>query len=377
MSQFSILPYTTADNEGAKALCRIPVSGNIVLSLEREEDYLAGAFLQCEQPDVYVCRETKTGQVCGLFNVGFRRVFVNGEVRTQRYFSDLRIAPAFQKSRLFYQIIRYVTQNNLVPVGQEAAQTIVFTDNAVFQNMIQKRKDNSRFPKYHFANDYFTHIVSLSSPKNPFQRPSLRRSPVGQYKPRKATINDASLMQSFLMQHAPEKQSYPFYDYLKMETPYYNGLKITDYYLAFEADELVGFCAKWHQKDIKQTRIVGYSRLFSIVRPLANAFSKLFGGFQLPPAGTVLNYFYVHNILISINRADVFEALLHAIFEEYKRHEFAYFMVGLCQNDALLTVFEKVKNKRTVQGKLYWVNDGTPPETFMDKRQIYVDIGRI
>ena len=47
------------------------------------------------------------------------------------------------------------------------------------------------------------------------------------------------------------------------------------------------------------------------------------------------------------------------------------------QDDALLNVFEKVKNKRTVQGKLYWVNDGTPPETFMDKRQIYVDIGRI
>lgn len=374
---FSISPYTSSDNEGAKALCRIPVSGNIVLSLEREPDYLAGAYLQCEQPEVYVCRETETGRVCGLFNIGFRRVFVNGELKQQRYFSDLRIDPDFQKSRLFYQIIRFVTSNGLIPKGQDVAQTIVFTDNAVFQNMIQKRKNNSRFPSYHFASDYLTQIIALSK-RNPFPRPPSREFGMqAQYKIRKATKNDASMMQSFLEQHAPQKQGYPYYNYNTITSTYYQGLKINDYYLAFESEKLVGFCAVWHQKEIKQTRIVGYSPLFSFARPFANFFSKLTGGFQLPPKGSVLNYFYIHNILIEGNNPRVFEALLHHITDDYRQRDFHYFMVGLCANDALLSIFEKIKNKRTIEGKLYWVNDGTLPSSFLDNRQIYVEIGRI
>ncbi len=370
MPTFSILPYQSSDNEGAKALCRIPVSGNIVLSLEREPDYLAGAFLQCEQPDVYVCRETQTGRVCGLINFGFRRVFMNGVLTQQRYFSDLRIDPDFQKSRLFFQITQFIMQNNLIPRGQDAAQTIVFADNAVFQNIIQKRNISKRYPNYHFSSDYFTQIVALSGRKNPFQRPP-------QYKIRKATTDDAPLMQAFLAQHGPEKQGYPYYEYARMKGDYYQGLDITDYYLAFEADKLVGFCATWFQKDIKQTRVVGYSHLFSFVRPLVNAFSKLAGGFQLPRAGSILNYFYIHNILISENKPKIFETLLQQITQDYRQRGFHYFMVGLCAGDALLSVFEKIKNKRTVLGKLYWVNDGVLPILFLDNRQLYVEVSRI
>lgn len=370
MSRFSISLYKKTDNEGAKALCRIPVSGNIVLSLEREPDYFAGALLQCETPEVYVCRDDETGQICGLFNVGFRRVFVNGKLKEQRYFSDLRIDPAYQKSRLFYQIIRYSVDNQLIPKGQTVAQTLVFTDNTVMQDMIQKRQGDKRFPQYHFACDYFTNIIALTSLKNAFEHPP-------QYKVRKATKNDAQLMQSFFSAHAPEKQGYPFYDYHQMDTPYYKGLNFDDYYLAFESEKLVGLCAIWHQKDIKQTRVVAYSRLFSFARPFVNAFSKGTGGFQLPPAGSVLHYFYIHNILVVNNKPDIFESLLHQIKEDFSNRDFHYFMVGLCAGDDLLSIFSKIKNKRTIQGKLYWVNDGTPPASFLDNRPIYVEIGRI
>ena len=371
MSRIVISLYNPkTDNEGAKALCRIPVSGNIALSLEREPDYEAGAYLQCEQPEIYVCRRVDTGQICGLFNVGWRHIYINGEVRQQRYFSDLRIDPNFQKSRLFYQIIRFTTANQLIPNGQDAAQTIVFADNEIMQNMIQKRQGDKRFPNYHFAGDYFTQIIPLASRQNPLSCPP-------QYHVKKATEKDVFLMQSFSSHHAPTKQAYPYYDYAKMDTPYYNGLSINDYYLAFDGDKLLGFCAIWHQKNIKQTRIVAYSSLFSIARPIINLFAKLTGGFQLPTEGSVLHYFYVHNILIEHNNPLIFEALLHQIKEDYRHKGFHYFMVGLCEKDDLLSIFSKIRNKRTIQGKLYWVNDGTPPTSFLDNRQLYLDISRI
>ena len=81
--------------------------------------------------------------------------------------------------------------------------------------------------------------------------------------------------------------------------------------------------------------------------------------------------------MIADNKPTIFEALLHQISNDFQQRDFHYFMLGLCANDALLSVFQKIKNKRTVEGKLYWVNDGTSPATFLDNRQIYVDISRI
>jgi hypothetical protein len=365
-----IQAYQATDDDGAKALCRIPVSGNIVLSLEREPNYYAGAYLQCEEPAVYVCRDTETGRVCGLFNVGWRRVYVNGQVQRQQYFSDLRIDPDYQKSRLFFQIIRYAMNAGLIPKGETVAATIVFTDNTLMQTMIQKRQGNSRFPAYHKAGDYTTQIISLAARRNPFKLPP-------QYFVRKASVQDIPMMQAFADTEAPSKQAYPYYNYADLGKAYYAGLKIENYYLAFEKERLVGICAVWQQKAIKQTRIMGYSRLYALARPIANIWARLRGNITLPTEGSLLNYFYVHNVLVAQNEPFIFSALLHALYHDYRRGAFAYFMVGLFSDDALMTVFKTVKNKRTVGGTFYWVNDGLSPEAFLDGRQTYVEIGRI
>jgi hypothetical protein len=370
MNPFSIAAYTPADDAGAKALCKIPVSGNIVLALEREPNYYAGALLQCEMPEIYICRDTQTDVVCGLFSVGHRRVFVDGAVQNQRYFADLRIAPAYQKSRLLYQMVQYMKAHQLTPTAENAASTLVFTDNLVMQTLLKKRKGNTNVPCYHFVCNYFTQIIPISSRKNPFCNHS-------NYIIRKATIADARLMQQFLLENAPRKQGYPYYDYAQMNQPYYQNLDFEHYYLAFEAGQLVGYCAVWHQKDIKQTRIVSYSRLFAMARPFANLVSKMTGGFQLPPSGSVLNYFYIHNILIINNLSIVFETLLHHIQKEYQQKSYHYFMVGLCEGDDLLNLFAKIKQKRTVEGKVYAVNDSDTPPAYIARCPHYIEIGRI
>jgi hypothetical protein len=372
MNSFLIAAYTPADDAGARALCKIPVSGNIVLALEREPNYYAGALLQCETPEIYVCRDAQTDSICGLFGVGYRRVFIDGQVQNQRYFADLRIAPAYQKSRLLYQIIQYMKARQLTPTGEDAATTLVFTDNLVMQTLLKKRKGDTQVPCYHFVCNYLTQIIPLSSRKNPFNNHF-------NYTIRKATIEDAGLMQSFLCANAPQKQGYPYYDYTQMEGVYYQNLDLKDYYLAFESGQLVGYCAVWHQKAIKQTRIVSYSRLFALARPFVNAFSKIMGGFQLPPVDSILNYFYIHNILISNNSTLIFETLLHHIQQEYQQKSYHYFMVGLCEGDDLLSIFARIPQKRTVEGKVYAVNDRIAPPAYLNTklRNHYIEIGRI
>ncbi len=370
MNSFLIAPYTPADDAGARALCKIPVSGNIVLALEREPNYYAGALLQYENPEIYVCHAPQTGDVCGLFSVGYRRVFMGGQIQNQRYFSDLRIDPAFQKTRLLYQIVQYLKARELTPSDGNAALTVVFTDNLVMQAIVKKRKGDMRVPCYHYVCNYFTQIIPLLSYRNPFYNYS-------KYIIRKATRADANLMQSFLLENAPQKQGYPYYDYAQMNHSYYQNLDFDNYYLAFEMGKLVGFCAVWNQKDIKQTRIVSYSRLFSLVRPIVNMVSKIIGGFQLPPDGSVSNYFYIHNILMINNLSNIFEALLHHIHSEHQQKRYDYFMVGLCEGDDLLNIFAKIKSKRTVQGKVYAVNDSITPPPYLEYRPYYLEIGRI
>ncbi|MEY4936180.1 MAG: hypothetical protein RIS64_2539 [Bacteroidota bacterium] len=370
MNQFLIAPYTPADDAGARTLCKIPVSGNIVLALEREPNYYAGALLQYENPEIYVCHAPHTGGVCGLFSIGYRRIFMGGQLQKQRYFADLRIDPAFQKTRLFYQIVQYLKTHHLTPTDGNAALTVVFTDNLIMQNMIKKRNGDIRTPCYHYVCNYFTQIMPLSSHRNPFYN-------YPKYIVRKATMADAHLMQSFLLENAPKKQGYPYYDYTQMSHSYYQNLDFNNYYLAFEMGKLVGFCAVWNQKNIKQTRIVSYSKFFSLARPIINMVSKIIGGFQLPPAGSISNYFYIHNVLITNNLTNIFETLLHQIQSEHQQKRYDYFMVGLCEGDDLLNIFTKIKSKRTVQGKVYAVNDSIIPPSYVDYRPYYLEIGRI
>ncbi|MBK6265504.1 hypothetical protein JKA74_10685 [Marivirga sp. S37H4] len=363
-----IAPYQPEFEEGIKALCRIPVSGNISLALEREPNYYAGACLQCEKPEIFVVYEESLSKVWAVFNAGKRRVWYRNEVVEVRYLCDLRIHPEKQQSPALYLIVKKfseITANDLLP-----AQTVVFADNHKMLAIIEKlsqRKKTSQLPFYHLIGGLTTYMLGFNSPKETKENLDIRR----------ATNDDIETMQAFFDKESPRINYSPYYNFSELERPYYRGLKISDFFLAYEKEKLVGVCGTWDQSGIKQTRIVGYSRTYQIIKPLYNLLASIFGRPLLPEAGKILTYLNVHSILVEESRTEVFEQLILRIQKERYNNGFDYLLCSLSEEGPLTKALDKLGADRKIKGKYYCVNFGEPLPQEFKSGHFYVESARI
>ena len=341
-----------ADNKGICELCKIPMAGDISISMGVDPDCFANAGIQNVIVELFVCR--KKSKIIGLFSVGKSIVYFDGKPKMVRYLSDLRISPEFQKSLLLVQITRYIKRHILV--DNEFAFAVVFSENKIMTDMITKVNQASlnnnallkkaSLPKFSLRGNYCSYMISLDNYRS-----------ISKYKLfiRRANTSDVRAMQLFFNQEASKKQLYPSYDFSHLHSNYYHGLAISDYYLAIENGVIIGITGVWDQRGFKQTTVSGYSHYLKILRPIINSIAKISKGFNLPKAGESLNYFTLHTILTKNNDPKVFKAIVDFIYNEYYRKEFRYFLCGLDKNDALSTVFDDFK-KRVVHGNLYSVS---------------------
>ena len=363
-----ILPYQPEFEEGIKALCRIPVSGNISLALEREPNYYTGACVQCEKPDVYVGYDESTKSILAVMNIGVRRLWYEGRITNVRYMSDLRIHPDKQDGPLFYLLIRHfqrVTAKDELP-----AQTVVFTENHKMIRLIEKasqRKPLAKIPYYHYMGTLITYMLNFKTNE---------RKPGGIIV-RRAKTSDREIMQAFFDEESSKTNYYPYYDFAAFSEPYYKGIKTEDFFLAFNANILVGICGVWDQKLFKQTRIVGYSWKYQLIKPIYNLSSIFFGEQKLPASGTVLQYLNLHCILTLSNSADVFKELLANIQIEFEDKGYDYLMCSLSDNNPMMPVLEKIKQTKNIKGNYYCVNDGNTISINLSNKPFYLETARI
>ncbi len=339
-----------SDNSAICELCKIPMTGNISLTMERDPDYFINAGIQNQDVEIYVCRQQN--RLAGVFSVGKRTVFYNGSPKQLRYFSDLRIHPDFQKSMLLIRMSRFLKSNKIVQEN-EISYAVIFSENKTMTDLIEKVDDHflkkTSLLKFTLYGDYCSYVVPLS------KRRKKRRSNL---KIRKAEVEDIETMQIFFNKEAASKQLYPCYDFSCLDDSYYYELKINDFYLAFEEEKLVGITGVWDQRRFKQTKIYSYSGFLKSVRPLLNVVSKITRGFILPEPGEKLNYFTLHTILTQDNDPKIFKDLLEKIYADNYRSKFSYFLCGLDKNDGLCVVFNDF-TKRIVKGGVYSVSFDT------------------
>ena len=342
----SIIPYSESHEDGIKSLCKIPVSGRISLALEREPLYFKGSQIQCEQPEVYVAHDAAVNKIWAVFNVGKRRLWINGNVEWVRYLCDLRIHPDKQGSSLLLRISKFFQE--ISADDKWPAQTIVFSDNERMLNMIDRRSklnQKSKLPYYHFAGRLITHLCTFNS----------KLVSSGKYKVRRASSSDIPGMQAFA-DHENSKVNYaPYYDFSQLESYYYHGLEINDFYLAFENSTIVGICGVWDQNSFKQTRITGYDSLLSIIRPLYNLISATGFYTPLPKAGSILKYMNTHSIVIENRNPEIFQQLIATINANFKSKNYDYWMCSLSEKDPLIDVFKSIRS-RIVKGNYYFVS---------------------
>ena len=355
----SLVPYHPRLDEGIRALFQISMPADIAISLEREPCYYTACKIQCEDPEVIVAIEAD--MVWAVANIGYRSVWYKGEVVKVRYLSDLRIHPQKQKSRLLLLIVNEVYEK----LCQEKlpAQTVIFTDNKVMLKVIKK---NLKGPRYH-------QIGGLTSFIFPVRK---RRKLHADFKIWKASNEDIPILQRFFNYHGSKIDYFPAYNFNQLNTAYYHHLDIHDYYLVFEGADLVGCTGIWDIKAMKQTRIAFYSDKMRLIKPFYNIYSMLTKGQPLPQEGSILNYLYLHSILIRNRDPNIFDHLLAYIMNDLDGKHSTLFC-ALSDKDPLQEVLRKNKKSIKNKGLYFLVSHKDSLDIELHPEYFYLEAARI
>ncbi|MFT6030017.1 MAG: hypothetical protein ACI8O8_001760 [Oleiphilaceae bacterium] len=358
MSQrFEIRPAQATDSAALMALIdQTPQTGKVHLNFERSPDFFHATHVTTTEPDVWIMLDHHASRLAGSFSIGKREVYVAGQKRLTRYGNDLRIHQDYQGGRTLLRLFKKYREL----MQDEWMQTVILDENKASINTVGSGRLS--LPTYHKAGQFLTHMIDLKKKQHRITHHSIRR----------ACATDSDAMQAFFDRYASDKEFYPCYDFSKIgsESPYYRGLNLSDFFLAYQDELLVGVCGVWDQKAFKQTRFVAYQGNMKALRHLNNLSSKLFGGLQLPKAGSVSNYLSLHSILCKDNSVAIFTDLLNCILNNYEETQYEALIFGFDKRDPLHDARQGLKGYQLLSNH-YLASYGADPAEDFDKNRLF------
>ena len=343
---------------------RTPQPGRMVLNFEREPAFFDGAEVTCEQPDVWIAKRPDGDEaVIAVFNVGYRTVFVNGEAKRVRYAHDLRIDPAWRGSLLLVRMFRKL---RAILADDEWMQTVILSGNET--SMATVGSGRAGLPTYYPAGHIETAL--LFSP--------IRQAHAEGITVRRARPADVPPMQAMIDTLGPRRQFFPCYDLhqLTRGANYFRGMRISDYWLAFEGDTLVAMAGLWDQKPFKQTRVLRYPRGTEWLRHGYNVWGRLLGGVTLPPSGGVIDYRSVHTLLVRDDCPQRLQALLRPMVAQ-ARAERAALVVAFFRGDPLAAAISSFR-RQMLESAHFLVSYGADPRPGLEAARLpYIEVARL
>lgn len=339
--------------------------GRLKISFERLPDFFHGTRVATSKPDVWVTEDTSKNRIACVYSMGHRLVYFNGQLRDIRYCNDLRIHEDYRGGTALARLYRAAKKQ----LGtMEFLQTTILRDNAKSMDTITSQR--AGLPGYYEYGDYKTKMIYLGFPK------ISKGSP---YTVRRATFSDLSKIQNFFDKEAPAKQFYPHYNFSKIGTrdPYYRDIKLDDYFLAFQGEELVGITGVWDQKKFKQTRLTDYSRSMRLFRVPINLLMKMSGGMPLPKEGGIIEYLMMHAVLTKGNDPKIFAALLASIYGAFRKTRYKALVGGFAINDPLLKVLDRYRGQEIHSKHFLVCYDGDPRPEIDQDRLVYLEPSRL
>jgi hypothetical protein len=150
------------------------------------------------------------------------------------------------------------------------------------------------------------------------------------------TTDDEHALIRFLHEHGARRQFFPAWQATDFDSPATQGLRLSDVLLARRHGEIVGVSGWWDQSSFKQTVVHGYDRWLSLSRPFYNIAAPLLQRPPLPAVGEEIRYAYAAFNCVAEDDAEVFKALLRALYNLAAARGCHYLMIGLAERDPLL-----------------------------------------
>ncbi len=344
---------------------KITMPGPAVLCFQRQPDFFVGAQVIGDTHVLAVAEDSERPDVlAGLTMISGRTLYINGQPRRVYYSGDTRVDPFYRRRGIAAQLF---TEQKRHRSTEDLLQGVIIKGNAAPMEAAANMADGILF------RFWVTHTIETSFI---FVRKQTPRIPAG-VTIRAATAADVPQMQVFQDREAPRRHGYPVYDFQKLMAgdPYYTGLRITDYALAWRGDTLIGMLAGWDQKAYKQTRVMGFKPVIQALRPLYNLYVGMVGGFKLPPIGGALNYLTLYNVLIADDDPAIFQALIDWVMA-HQGQRYDALATAVTHGDPLETVPRGYKRQKLLSENL-WMSYGEDPRPGMDARPLYAELGRL
>jgi hypothetical protein len=113
------------------------------------------------------------------------------------------------------------------------------------------------------------------------------------------------------------------------------GLDISDFYLAFDGQLLVGCCAAWDATPVKRTVVKAYRGSMRWVRRAHDVAAPLLRVPRLPDGGEPLRYAYLTHLAIPGEDPAVMRALLEAVYRDRRADGYHFLSICVPEGDPL------------------------------------------
>ena len=158
---------------------------------------------------------------------------------------------------------------------------------------------------------------------------------------------------------------------------YFSGIKLSDFSLYFKGEKLVGMFGLWDQHSIKQTKILHYSSVIGIFRPVYNLLTPITKGMRLPKLGNSIQYHVLHTLMCHPQDLALHHKMLEDAYNKSKQQGVGVVSFTLSHKDPRYQLNQFYKGER-LTGMHGFISYEGDPRPHFDKNLIpYLEVGRI
>ena len=316
------------ESELRRLLRQNSMPGAISVSFEREPDYFIAAKVEGPFQQTIVAQDEVRGEIIGLGSRSIRERYVNGSPQPVGYISQLRIDPRYRSMRKVlsqaFTFLRHLHRDGRAPFCFASI---------IEDNLPARRLLAAGLPGWPCFQSYARMRTLAIYCRR--KRPGLPM-PVGLQLVRGSAAHAKAIIDC-LQRNSARYQLAPHWTGETLFNPEQApDLAPENFFLALDGERVLGCLAAWDQSRFKQTVVRDYSGALGQWRGLINLGARLAGWPVLPPPQAPFRYCYASHLAIDDDRADLFAALLRALYNHAASQNYSYFMLGLSEAHPLL-----------------------------------------
>lgn len=352
-----------------KLFSETPMPGRITVAFEREKNYFSGCSTMGPFWQIIIARHIASGEIAGVFCRAVRSHYINGDPQDLGYVGQIRIAEKYRGMWVLQTGMSYF--QDLHADGRAPAYWgVISSENRISRGILVERP-RRKFPSAREIAGIYTLGIILGKPMKP--QPFDGELEYG-------SSDTLPEIITFLRKYGKQRQFFPVYsaaDFTEGEIT--RDFNVSDFIVARRDGEIVGVLGLWDQSGYKQSIVQEYDRALQWVKPFYNLGARLLGAQPLPNLGEKIHFAYASFICVANDDADVFSALLRAIYNLAAERRYAYLMLGLTTFDPLLAVARKYLHisyhSQVFLGSWEIKNDGLRQK--LDGRLPYIEIATL